>query len=57
MLLEEVGRLKIVGFNGKLAVDSQVEAGQLLVVPRLFVVVVTAGEDGMEYYSILTTKS
>ncbi|XP_028775497.1 cocosin 1-like [Neltuma alba] len=50
------GKIEIVGFNGKLVLDSKVEAGHLLLVPKFFVTAQIAGEDGMEFYSILTTK-
>ncbi|XP_028775492.1 cocosin 1-like [Neltuma alba] len=50
------GKIEIVGFNGKLVLDSKVEAGHLLLVPKFFVAAQIAGEDGMEFYSILTTK-
>ncbi|KAK4254381.1 hypothetical protein QN277_009771 [Acacia crassicarpa] len=51
------GKIEIVGFNGKSVLDTQVEAGHLLVVPKFFAAAQIAGEDGMELYSILTTKS
>ncbi|KAF7842706.1 cocosin 1-like [Senna tora] len=50
------GRIEIVGLDGKLVLDSKVEDGDLVVVPKFFVVAHIAGEDGMEFYSILTTK-
>ncbi|KAK7359088.1 hypothetical protein VNO77_01034 [Canavalia gladiata] len=49
------GKIEIVGLNGKLALDTQVKAGHLLVVPQFFVVAEIAGEEGMEIYSIVTT--
>ncbi|KAK7359087.1 hypothetical protein VNO77_01033 [Canavalia gladiata] len=49
------GKIEIVGINGKLALDTQVKAGHLLVVPQFFVVAEMAGEEGMEIYSIVTT--
>ncbi|XP_028753260.1 cocosin 1-like [Neltuma alba] len=50
------GKIEIVGFNGKLVLDSKVEAGQLIVVPKFFVSAQIAGEVGMEFYSIVTAK-
>ncbi|XP_054778603.1 glutelin type-A 2-like [Prosopis cineraria] len=50
------GKIEIVGLNGESVLDSQVEAGQLIVVPKFFVSTQIASEDGMELYSILTTK-
>lgn len=49
------GKIEIVGLNGKRVLDTQVKAGQLLVVPQFFVVAEMAGEAGMESYSIVTT--
>ncbi|KAI9103658.1 hypothetical protein K1719_023281 [Acacia pycnantha] len=50
------GKIEIVGLNGKSVLNSQVEAGHLVVVPKFFVSAEIAGEDGMELYSIFTTK-
>ncbi|KAK4254378.1 hypothetical protein QN277_009770 [Acacia crassicarpa] len=50
------GKIEIVGLNGKSALNSQVEAGHLVVVPKFFVTAEIASEDGMEFYSIITTK-
>ncbi|XP_057417537.1 legumin B-like [Lotus japonicus] len=50
------GKIEIVGLNGKLALDSHVEAGHLLLVPKFFVVAQIAGEEGMESYTMVTTK-
>ncbi|XP_027348449.1 11S globulin seed storage protein 2-like [Abrus precatorius] len=49
------GKVEIVGLNGQRALDTQVKAGHLLVVPPFFVVAEIAGEEGMELYSIVTT--
>ncbi|XP_028753259.1 cocosin 1-like [Neltuma alba] len=50
------GKIEIVGLKGKLVLEYKVEAGHLTVVPKLFVAAQIAGEDGMEFYSIVTTK-
>lgn len=50
------GKIEIVGLNGKLALDSHVEVGHLLLVPKFFVVAQIAGEEGMESYTMVTTK-
>ncbi|KAK9214380.1 hypothetical protein WN944_006372 [Citrus x changshan-huyou] len=42
------GKVQIVGLNAKLVLDSEVEAGQLLVVPRCFAVAIIAGPEGIE---------
>ncbi|TKY60162.1 Glutelin type-A 2 [Spatholobus suberectus] len=50
------GKVEIVGLNGKSALNTQVKAGDLLVLPQFFVVAEIAGEEGMESYSIVTTS-
>lgn len=49
------GKIEMVDFNGKPALDTQVKAGDLFVVPQFFLVAKIAGEEGMESYSITTT--
>ncbi|BAT73501.1 hypothetical protein LR48_Vigan564s003400 [Vigna angularis] len=49
------GKIEIVDSNGKSALDTHVKAGDLFVVPQLFVVAKIAGEETMECYSITTT--
>jgi hypothetical protein len=49
------GRVQAVGISGKRALDTKVEAGQLLVVPTFFAVAGIAGNEGMEFVSVLTT--
>ena len=49
------GQVQIVGINGKRVLDTEIEAGQLFVVPKFFVVAVTAGNEGMECFSIVTS--
>lgn len=51
------GKIEIVGLNGKRVLDTQVKAGHLLVVPQFFVVAETAGEEGLESYSIVTSTT
>ncbi|KAG5058228.1 Glutelin type-A 2 [Glycine soja] len=51
------GKIEIVDFSGKSVLNTQVEAGHLLVVPQFFVLAEIAGEEGIESYSIvITTK-
>ncbi|KAL2537025.1 RmlC-like cupins superfamily protein [Forsythia ovata] len=50
------GRIQIVGGNGKLALDSEMEAGQLFVVPKFFVAVQIADAQGMECFSVVTSS-
>ncbi|KAJ6301513.1 hypothetical protein OIU77_015758 [Salix suchowensis] len=51
------GRVQVVGIGGKRALDTRIQAGQLLVVPRFFVVAHIADSEGMEFVSILPTTS
>ncbi|KAB1200743.1 13S globulin basic chain [Morella rubra] len=50
------GKIQIVGINGKRVLDMEVKPGQLLVVPRFFVVAKLAGGDGLECFSVITDK-
>jgi quercetin dioxygenase-like cupin family protein len=47
------GRVQVVGIGGKRVLDTKIQAGQLLVVPRFFVVAQIADSEGMEFVSIL----
>ncbi|CAN0853978.1 Glutelin type-A 1 [Linum grandiflorum] len=50
------GRIQVVGVDGKRVLDTTVEAGQLFVVPRFFVVSKIGDyPDGMSWFSIITT--
>ncbi|CAL0329915.1 unnamed protein product [Lupinus luteus] len=49
------GKIEIVGLNGELVLDTQIEAGQLIVVPQFYVAAQVAGVAGLESYSIVTT--
>ncbi|XVF45251.1 hypothetical protein PTKIN_Ptkin02bG0190100 [Pterospermum kingtungense] len=49
------GQVQIVGLQGKLVLNTKVETGQLFVVPKLFMVTISANEEGMELVSILTS--
>ncbi|KAK7359089.1 hypothetical protein VNO77_01035 [Canavalia gladiata] len=49
------GKIEIVGLNGIRVLDTEVKSGHLLVVPQFFVVAEIAGEEGIEFYSIVTT--
>ncbi|KAL1327966.1 hypothetical protein HN51_037941 [Arachis hypogaea] len=51
------GKIEIVGLNGQSVLDTQVEAGQLLLVPQFFVAAQIAGDQGMETYSVVTTEN
>ncbi|KAL6297508.1 hypothetical protein ACE6H2_005650 [Prunus campanulata] len=45
------GQIQIVGFNGQLVLDTEVAAGDLLVVPSFFMVAKLAGGNGLECFS------
>ncbi|OMP01560.1 11-S seed storage protein, plant [Corchorus olitorius] len=47
------GKVQIVGIQGKLVLNTKVEAGQIFVVPKLFMVTISADEGGMELASIV----
>ncbi|XP_015893696.3 glutelin type-D 1 [Ziziphus jujuba] len=49
------GRIQIVGIQGKRVLDTEVKAGQLVVVPAFFVEAKIAGEEGMECFSIINS--
>ncbi|KAG6709723.1 hypothetical protein I3842_06G147400 [Carya illinoinensis] len=50
------GKIQVVGINGKRVLDMEVKPGYLLVVPRFFAVAIIAGEDGLEFFSLITAK-
>ncbi|XP_050376800.1 LOW QUALITY PROTEIN: cocosin 1-like [Argentina anserina] len=50
------GRVQIAGLNGQSVLDAEVTAGQLIVVPRFFMVAKLAGEKGMECVSVITSS-
>ncbi|CAN1130954.1 Glutelin type-D 1, partial [Linum perenne] len=49
------GRIQVVGAEGERVLDTTVEAGQLFIVPRLFVVSKIGDPKGMSWFSIVTT--
>ncbi|MBA0726898.1 hypothetical protein Golax_002692 [Gossypium laxum] len=49
------GEVQIVGLQGKLVLNTKVETGQLFVVPKLFMVAISADENGLELISIVTS--
>ncbi|XP_031275231.1 glutelin type-A 3-like [Pistacia vera] len=49
------GKVQIVGMNGKRALDSNIVAGQLLIVPRFFVFSIIADDEGIDCFSIKTS--
>ncbi|KAL4610389.1 hypothetical protein ACB092_08G047400 [Castanea dentata] len=48
------GCLQVVGVDGHRVLETTVKAGNLLIVPRFFVVSKIAAPDGMEWFSIIT---
>ncbi|KAJ8642307.1 hypothetical protein MRB53_019001 [Persea americana] len=51
------GRVQVVGINGHQVLETRLKAGCLFIVPRFFVVSKIADEDGMEWFSIITTPN
>ncbi|KAI3934290.1 hypothetical protein MKW98_009271 [Papaver atlanticum] len=51
------GRAQIVGVDGKRKMEIRVEAGNLFIVPRFFVVSKIAAEEGMDWFSIISTPN
>ncbi|KAG6386679.1 hypothetical protein SASPL_151848 [Salvia splendens] len=49
------GKVQIVGLNGARMVDEVVEEGQLIVVPKFFVVAMIASHQGLELFSVSTS--
>ncbi|KAM7279311.1 hypothetical protein ACFE04_006445 [Oxalis oulophora] len=49
------GRVQVVGVDGKRVLETTVEAGNLFIVPRFFVVSKISNPEGMEWFSIVTT--
>ncbi|CAO2824889.1 unnamed protein product [Amaranthus hypochondriacus] len=54
-ILRGSGRVQIVGVDGKRVLETTVSAGNLFIVPRFFVVSKIADNDGLEWFSIVTT--
>ncbi|KAL2935230.1 11S globulin seed storage protein 2 [Bienertia sinuspersici] len=50
------GWVQIVGMFGQMVLDTKLEAGQLFAVPKFYVVVIGAGQEGIECFSIITTS-
>ncbi|KEH30108.1 putative 11-S seed storage protein, plant [Medicago truncatula] len=51
------GRVQVVGVDGKRVLETTLKAGDLFIVPRFFVVSKIANNDGMEWFSIITTPN
>ncbi|KAE8680478.1 Tetratricopeptide repeat-like superfamily protein [Hibiscus syriacus] len=51
------GRLQAVGVDGKRVLETILKAGNLLIVPRFFVVSKIADSDGLSWFSIITTPN
>ncbi|XP_074362894.1 glutelin type-D 1-like isoform X1 [Apium graveolens] len=51
------GRAQIVGIDGKRVLETRVEAGNLFIVPRFFVVSKIADPEGLEWFSIMSTPA
>ncbi|KAI0519217.1 hypothetical protein KFK09_006659 [Dendrobium nobile] len=51
------GRVEVVGIDGKRVLETRIEAGYLFIVPRFFVVSKIADDQGMEWFSIISTPN
>ncbi|RHN54362.1 putative 11-S seed storage protein, plant [Medicago truncatula] len=51
------GRVQVVGVDGKRVLETTLKAGDLFIMPRFFVVSKIAENDGMEWFSIITTPN
>ncbi|KAI4334479.1 hypothetical protein L6164_019168 [Bauhinia variegata] len=51
------GRVQIVGVDGRRVLETTLKAGNLFIVPRFFVVSKIADDDGMEWFSIISTPN
>ncbi|KAH9620923.1 hypothetical protein KSS87_011029 [Heliosperma pusillum] len=49
------GRVQVVGVDGKRVMETTLKAGDLFIVPRFFVVSKIADNDGMHWFSIIST--
>lgn len=49
------GRVQVVGAQGERVLDAIVKAGDLLIVPRFFVVSQIADDEGLEWFSVITS--
>ncbi|KMT05326.1 hypothetical protein BVRB_7g174610 [Beta vulgaris subsp. vulgaris] len=51
------GRVQVVGVDGKRVLETTIKAGNLFIVPRFFVVSKIADNDGLEWFSIISTPN
>ncbi|GAA0168872.1 hypothetical protein LIER_23484 [Lithospermum erythrorhizon] len=51
------GRVQVVGVNGKRVLETTIKAGSLFIVPRFFVVSKIADDEGMDWFSIISTPN
>ncbi|KAL8536001.1 hypothetical protein ACS0TY_011587 [Phlomoides rotata] len=54
-VLKGSGRVQIVGLNGALALDTDVNEGHVFVVPRYFAAAELADENGMDFFYVSTS--
>ncbi|XP_076931439.1 13S globulin seed storage protein-like [Bidens hawaiensis] len=50
------GRIKVVGSEGKLELDSNVEEGDFFIVPQFFATAAIADDAGLEVFSVITSS-
>eukprot|EP00252_Welwitschia_mirabilis_P009811 TRINITY_DN22688_c0_g1_i1.p1 TRINITY_DN22688_c0_g1~~TRINITY_DN22688_c0_g1_i1.p1 ORF type:complete len:369 (+),score=56.30 TRINITY_DN22688_c0_g1_i1:96-1202(+) len=56
-VLKGSGRVQVVGIDGESVLDTQVKPGLLFIVPRFHVVSKIAGDEGLQWFSIITTPN
>ncbi|KVI03579.1 12S seed storage globulin 1-like [Cynara cardunculus var. scolymus] len=56
-IVRGTGRAQIVGVDGKRVLETTVKAGNLFIVPRFFVVSKISDNEGLEWFSIISTPN
>lgn len=56
-ILQGSGRVQVVGVDGKRVLEVQLQAGNLFIVPRFHVVSKIADNEGMHWFSIISTPN
>ncbi|KAG8368778.1 hypothetical protein BUALT_Bualt15G0082100 [Buddleja alternifolia] len=50
------GTIQIVGLNGTQILDAKLQQDQLFVVPKFFAIAQLAGDEGLEFFSVITSS-
>ncbi|GLJ36156.1 hypothetical protein SUGI_0725390 [Cryptomeria japonica] len=54
-IIKGSGRVEVVGMDGEKVLEFDLQAGYLFIVPRFYIVSKIAGDEGMQWFSIITT--